>query len=113
MGADMAAVLSWRSSLFLLAAMSVALAAALWRLLPEPARGGRAKRLRTVLRLAAEAVAPVSFGLLVDRLGGGRGWGGAAGWGAPFSSCSFCCWATPCLWCGGGPPTPPAAPPRV
>lgn len=39
-GADMAAVLSWRSAFFLLAAVSLGLAAALWRLLPEPARGG-------------------------------------------------------------------------
>jgi predicted MFS family arabinose efflux permease len=39
-GVDMAAVLSWRSAFFLLAAASAGLAVALGRLLPEPARGG-------------------------------------------------------------------------
>jgi hypothetical protein len=40
---------------------------------------GRAESLRTVLRLAAEAVAPVSFGYVADLLGGDGGRTGATG----------------------------------
>jgi hypothetical protein len=40
---------------------------------------GRAESLRTVLRLAAEAVAPVSFGFAADLLGGEGGRTGASG----------------------------------
>ncbi|GAA3776716.1 hypothetical protein GCM10022225_75830 [Plantactinospora mayteni] len=40
---------------------------------------GRAESLRTLLRLAAEAVAPAAFGLLADVLGGGGSAGRAGG----------------------------------
>lgn len=40
---------------------------------------GRAESLRTVLRLAAEAIAPVSFGFVADLLGGHGGRAGATG----------------------------------
>ncbi len=40
---------------------------------------GRAESARTVLRLVAEAIAPLSFGLLADWLGGSRKAGNAAG----------------------------------
>jgi MFS family permease len=40
---------------------------------------GRAESLRTVLRLAAEAAAPVMFGFVADRLGGAAGRSRAAG----------------------------------
>jgi predicted MFS family arabinose efflux permease len=40
-GGDVAILLSWRAPFFLLGALSAAIAVAIWRLLPEPARGGR------------------------------------------------------------------------
>lgn len=40
LGGDIALALSWRAPFFLLAVASLVMAAALWRLLPEPARGG-------------------------------------------------------------------------
>ncbi|SBT43153.1 MFS transporter [Micromonospora narathiwatensis] len=39
-GGEIAATISWRAAFFLLGAVSAGLAVALWRLLPEPARGG-------------------------------------------------------------------------
>lgn len=39
-GGEVSAILSWRYAFFLLAVASLALAVVLWRLLPEPARGG-------------------------------------------------------------------------
>lgn len=40
---DVADALSWRASFWVLAAVGLALAAALWRWLPEPARGGQSR----------------------------------------------------------------------
>jgi predicted MFS family arabinose efflux permease len=40
---DVAAVLSWRASFWVLAAISLILAAAIWWFLPEPARGGQSR----------------------------------------------------------------------
>lgn len=40
LGGELAAVYSWRYAFFTLAALSAVLSVALWRLLPEPARGG-------------------------------------------------------------------------
>jgi MFS family permease len=39
---ELASVLSWRAASFVLAVPSLVLAVALWRMLPEPARGGAA-----------------------------------------------------------------------
>lgn len=40
---NVASILSWRASFWVLAAIGLALAAALWRWLPEPARGGQSR----------------------------------------------------------------------
>jgi MFS family permease len=56
---ELASALSWRAAFFVLAVPSLGLAVALWRLLPEPARGGsdRLERGATELRSARGRVA--------------------------------------------------------
>lgn len=53
-GGNVAAALSWRVSFWFVAALGVALAAAVWRLLPEPGRGAQGPA-RSAARADAEA----------------------------------------------------------
>ena len=70
---EAAAALSWRAAFLILAIPSLALAIAIWRLLPEPARGGES-RLEpgadqfAALRQRADRPAPDSDGLTADSL---------------------------------------------
>jgi len=65
---DIAAVLSWRYAFWVLAVPGVILAWAIWRLLPEPARGGQSRLqagdelIRSATQVAREQPAPARGG---------------------------------------------------
>jgi len=65
---DIAAVLSWRYAFWVLAVPGVILAWAIWRLLPEPARGGQSRLqagdelIRSATQIAREQPAPARGG---------------------------------------------------
>jgi predicted MFS family arabinose efflux permease len=80
----------------MLAAANPPLDAARLDLVPAP-MWGRAEAVRTVLRLGAEALAPLAFGLLADALRGPAGRHTATGLRETFSSCCCRCCSTASL----------------